>query len=326
MVAVDLGDGTHAELPLVDVVGTVAMAPSLSDVRIHVSEPLDFVGRFVPRGLGGPAAFVPRTYRGQHGGIRLDGNVPFEVVLSSDPSVVRARFPSAGPTGVLTVSVPCSELRAGAPRYAFRPRPGDARPRLIALAPGTHVVSGAGHGAEIARVEREDSSREPVIFVGTVEAASEGFAPVSLRVGPMRVAGFVPESSVRDMGVGVAATSPEGGYVPQTEPVDGMRRVRLPVGTSLFASATATAPWATVHGAPLDVWLRSPAPAERSALTLGPELLEAQPCRYDGVAGRAHCGDARELPPLGVRSCTGEACRDVAYVSVPPAGPEAAAD
>ena len=72
----------------------IGNAPSLADVMVRVTAPMHFAGRFVSRDLGAPAAYVPRTYRAPTGGLRLDGNVPFEITLASDPSMARARLPS----------------------------------------------------------------------------------------------------------------------------------------------------------------------------------------------------------------------------------------
>ena len=77
------------------------MTPSLADVIVHVTAPMHFSGRFVSRDLGGPAAYVPRTYRAPSGGLRLDGNVPFEITLAGDTSMARARLPSPAGDGVL---------------------------------------------------------------------------------------------------------------------------------------------------------------------------------------------------------------------------------
>lgn len=317
VVSVDLGDGRHAELTLVDVGAIVAMAPALSDVQVYVNAPVSFSGRFVPRDLGGPAAYLARAYRSPDRGLQLAPSVPFEITLGSDPSMASVRLPSPFGDGVLLVSVPCAELRAGAPRANTRPRPVEARPRLLTLLPGTRILSQPGtSGTELARVERTSGAQQPVEFVGRVGAVRNGFVRVSVSVGPARVSGFVPEGSVSSLGVGLGPAAYAGEHLLQIETLNGMARVRLPVGTPIFASPTAARGWASVT-APLHVFLRTRRAGERAAITLGPELFDNHPCRYDGVAGRLSCGDARAVPKLSLRSCTGSTCTDVAFVNPP---------
>ncbi|MBK8588251.1 MAG: hypothetical protein IPN77_03795 [Sandaracinaceae bacterium] len=105
VVSVDLGDGRHAELTLVDVGAIVAMAPALNDVLVYVNAPMSFSGRFVSRDLGGPAAYVARTYRSPDGGLQLAPSVPFEITLGSDPSMASVRLPRPSATG--RSSSPC---------------------------------------------------------------------------------------------------------------------------------------------------------------------------------------------------------------------------
>ncbi|MEZ4325006.1 MAG: hypothetical protein R3B40_07325 [Polyangiales bacterium] len=313
VVSVDLRDGRHAELLLVDVSATVSMAPSLADVMVHVTAPLTFSGRFVTRDLGGPAAYLRRTYRAPHGGVRLDGNVPFEITLSSDPSHARARLPSPFGDGVISIPVPCSALHAGAPRTDMRTPPAEAHPRYVQLAPGTTVLSGAGTGHELARIERSDSSRAPVTFIGTVGETRSGFTRVSLRGGPIHIDGFVPAGSGAALDPAVDPADYAALYSPTLEVVSTLRRVRLPAGTPVYASPSAEHSWTNLT-APLDVYLRA-ADGPRSAIVLAAEQLAIHPCRFDGVAGRPPCGGARDLPPLSLRACTADGCTDVAYVN-----------
>lgn len=317
VVSVDLGDGRHAELTLVDVGAIVAMAPALNDVLVYVNAPMSFSGRFVSRDLGGPAAYVARTYRSPDGGLQLAPSVPFEITLGSDPSMASVRLPAPFGDGALLITVPCAELRAGAPRANTRTRPVEARPRLLTLLPGTRILSEPGTaGTELARVERTAGAPQPVQLVGRVGSARDGFVRVSLSVGPARIHGFVPEGSVSSLGVGLGPAAFAGDHALQIETLSRTTRVRLPVGTPIFASSTATRGWASVT-APLHVFLRAHRTGERPAITLGPELFDNHPCRYDGVAGRLSCGDARAVPKLSLRSCTGSTCVDVAYVNPP---------
>lgn len=317
VVSVDLGDGRPTQLTLVDVGAIVAMAPSLADVTVYVNSPLSFSGRFVSRDLGGPAAYAARAYRTADGGVQLAPSVPFEITLAQDPSMASVRLPSPFGDGALTFFMPCAALRAGAPRANTRPRPIEARPRLLTLLPGTRIVSSVGsEGLELARVERTDGTQQPVSFLGRVGPARGGFVRVSMRVGPARINGFVPEGSVTSLGVGIGPTVSPGGYVPQVESLSGMTRVRLPRGAAVFGSATAPRAWASLS-APLDVFIGRGTPGEHVAITLGAELVGNHPCRYDGVAGRVPCGDARAVPKLGLRSCTGASCVGFAYVHPP---------
>lgn len=317
VVTVELGDGRHAQLTLVDVRATVAMAPVLSNVQFYVEAPIRFLGRFVPRDLGGPGAFAARAYRSRDGGVRLDARVPFEITLASDPSMASVRLPAPFDDGALLVTVPCDALSAGTPRVNTRPRPVEARPRLITLRPGTRILSETGgHGGEVARVEGRPNEPDPISFVGTVGAAYEGFAPVSLRVGPARVEGFVPATSVASLGVGIGPVPLAGDYgasvvtLPRT-------RVRLPVGTSLFATAAGTERAWGMLTVPMNVWLHGAADGERAAVVLASEQIGDHPCRFDGVPGRVFCGDARRLPPLSLSSCEGTTCAPVAFVMRP---------
>lgn len=319
VVSVELGDGRHAQLTLVDVRATVAMAPTLDSVLFYVEAPLRFSGRFVSRDLGGPGAYAAHAYHSRDGGVRLDARVPFEITLASDPSMASVRLPAPFGDGAIFVTVPCDVLSAGTPRVNTRPRPVEARPRLITLRPGTRVLSETGgHGSEVARVEGRPNASEPIQFVGTVGAAQEGFAPVSLRVGPARIEGFVPASSVASLGVGGGPAALTGDFGATVISLDRMTRVRLPAGTALFASAAGTEAraWGSV-AAPMNVYLRPAAAGERSAVVLAAEEIGNHACRFDGVPGRVFCGDARRLPPLSLTSCTGNTCEPVAFVMRP---------
>ncbi|MCA9534629.1 MAG: hypothetical protein KC593_13150 [Myxococcales bacterium] len=316
VVSVELGGGNHAELQLVDVNATVQMTPSLADVTVHVTAPLSFSGHLVTGDLGAPAAFVPRTYRAHGRGLRLDGNVPFEITLASDPSHARARVPSPFSNGVISVPLPCSALRAGAPRTDMRPPEPEARLHYIAIAPGTHILSGAGTGYELARVERMDSSRAAVAFAGSIGETRAGFVRVSLRNAPIQLDGFVPEGTVVALESAAAPMTDLAAPTPTLESLAGMPRVRLPVGTAVYATPSAAQSWASVT-APLDVYLRTQVAGERSAVVLSAERLGTLACRFDGVAGRPFCGGARELPRLGLRTCSADGCVDVAYVTPP---------
>ncbi|MBK8406985.1 MAG: hypothetical protein IPL19_03260 [Sandaracinaceae bacterium] len=316
VVSVDLRGGTHADLPLVDVSATVEMTPSLADVIVHVTAPMHFSGRFVSRDLGGPAAYVPRTYRAPSGGLRLDGNVPFEITLAGDTSMARARLPSPAGDGVLTLALPCTALRAGAPRTDTRPLPQPARQRFVAIAPGTNILSGAGTGHELARIERSDRSRAAVVFAGAVGELRNGFVRLTLNNGPVQIDGFVPEGAAAALEFVVATNVATGAYASPVESVSGMQRVRLPTGTAVYSNPTIEHAWTTLN-APLDVYLRTRTAGERSAILLAPGEIGTHPCRFDGVAGRVACGGARELPQLGLRVCSAEGCVDVAYVTPP---------
>lgn len=316
VISVDVGGGTRAELPLVDVHATVEMTPSLADVMVRVTAPMHFAGRFVSRDLGAPAAYVPRTYRAPTGGVRLDGNVPFEITLSSDPTHARARLPSPAGDGVLTLALPCSALRAGAPRTDMSPAEQEPRQRFVAIAPGANILTGAGTGHEIARVERGDRSRAAVVFAGTVGETRDGFVRVSLKNGPAQIDGFLVEGSVAAVESPVAAPAVLGAPRPSAQPASDLERVRLPAGTEVYASATATQSWTTLT-APLDVFLRTRVAGERSAIVLAAGVIGNHPCRFDGVPGRTPCGGARELPRLGLQACTAAGCTDIAYVTPP---------
>jgi len=318
VVSVELGDGRHAQLTLVDVRATVAMAPVLGNVLFYVEAPLRFSGRFVSRDLGGPGAYTARAYRSPDGHVRLAAREPFEITLASDPSMASVRLPSPFGDGAIVLTVPCSELSAGTPRVTMRPRPVEARPRLITLRPGTRVLSETGgHGAEVARVEGRPDAPAPIQFVGTVGAAQEGFARVSLRVGPARIEGFVPATSVESLGVGGGPAAPIGDYGVVVDMLQGTTLVRLPVGTALFATASGTErPWGMLT-VPMSVLVRSAAPGERAEIQLDTAQVGNHPCRFDGVPGRVFCGDPRNLPPLSLTSCEGSRCTPVAFVMRP---------
>lgn len=316
VIAVDLGGGTQAELPLVDVHATVDMTPSLADVMVNVTAPMHFSGRFVSRDLGAPAAYVARTYRAPTGGLRLDGNVPFEITLASDPSMARARLPSPAGDGVLSFALPCTALHAGAPRTDTRPAPPEPRQRYVAIAPGTNILTGAGVGHELARIERRDSSRAAVVFAGSLGELRDGFVRIALNNGPVQIDGFVPQTNAAAIEPVVATDAAAGESQPTPAPATSLERVRLPTGTAVYASPTAEHAWTTLT-APLEVYLRTRVDGERSAILLGPGQIGTNPCRFDGVAGRAACGGARELPRLGLQTCTATGCVDVAYVTPP---------
>ena len=320
-VAVELGDGRRAELMLVDVRAIVAVEPALSDVQVYVTSPLSFAGRFVSRDLGGPGAYASRAYRSGDGRVRLAARVPFEIALASDPSMASVRLPSPFGDGALLVTVPCSVLSAGTPRVDMLPPPIPRRLQLVTLRPGTRVLSETGgHGSELARVEGAPGASEPIQFEGRTGPAVDGFAPVSLRVGPARIEGFVPASNVDSLGAGGGPVAHQGGYGVSVRSLNHFTRARLPVGTAIFANAAQPGlrAWASVT-APLDVFLGNAAAGERAAVVLASEEIGNHPCRFDGVAGRVPCGNARQLPPLSLSltRCTGSTCAPVAFVMRP---------
>ena len=318
VVSVDMQNGTHAEIPLVDVEATIAMAPSLADVIVYVTAPLMFEGRFVARDLGGPAAYVARAYRSANRGVRIAAGKPFAITLAPSLADAVVYIPTPYGEGHVAITLPCSALTAGVPRMNMRTPSPPSRPSLITMQADTRVTATpfAG-GVELAHVRRDRGDRPDVSLVGRVVSRANGFARVSFNVGPATVDGFVPDANVTDLGRGLGAAVGAGGdYVYGLRSVFGHTLVRLPIGTQVFADATVTRAWATVTR-PFAVYAPTARQGARSAVLSTATDLRVHPCRFDGVMGAPSCGDRRALPRLGLARCTAEGCTDLAFV-VPP--------
>lgn len=327
VVSVDLQNGSRAELPLVDVEATIAMAPRLENVVFYVTAPLAFSGTYVPGGRGGPAAHAARPYRASGRGLSVAPNVPFEIRLASADDHARVRIPTIFSEGAVEFDVPCSALKAGSPRANMAPEAG-MRPELeptrgtyLEFAPDVVIRASAdATSPEVAHLLGADGTRRMKIR-GRITPGAGAFVQVQITVGPATIQGYVPRESVVEFGRNLSR--PGGASMayavqtmlvgPEVETIEAT----LPHGTQVFATTVVMTPWATLNG-PMRVTLRRRAGADtRYALVLGEANVVARDCRVDGVGGYPSCGPTRDMPRLGVFPCAGSSCSSVAFVDGP---------
>lgn len=322
VVRVDLGTGQSADLPLVDVAASVVLAERPDEARFEVRSPLAFTGVYVPGERGAPGVHTARAYRSADGTVRYAAGVPVEARLAAGADDrATLRVPLEWGDGALEVDVPCSTLVAGAPRAGLAaPRPA-GRGQFVRLAPDAVLrVAADPASAELARIIRTNAGA-PVTLRGRMARPAGGVVRVSITLGPLAIEAYVTESAVTDAGRDlVPPGAPITRYAVASTLGEGERETRevtLPAGTPVFADRRSDAPWTHLVAATRVTLSRRVGSTYRFALEFTHATFPTFPCRSDGVAGYPACGDANALPRMGLMSCPGGSCTQVAYVDAP---------